>query len=630
MGLCMKNLKSGFGLLFFSLVLQFTPLVLGDGEKIVPATLEELKTAVADVIRGKDVPAVGIAMVDESGPDWVGAFGKASLEDDVDADENTMFRIGSTSKMFVALSVLKLVEEGKLSLDDRVAVLAPDVFFENPWESTDPVRLVHLLEHTTGWDDIHLPEYAHNDPTPATLKEGLDFHPHSRIARWKPGTRMSYCNAGPPVAAYIVEQVTGQDFEQYVQENFFAPMGMDTMTYRLTDDVRQKGATLYANGNQPQEYWHIVMRPSGSINASPADMAKFVQFYLNRGAVDGQQLISRSSLERMETVTSTSGAKAGQSTGYGLNNYSSAYENWVYREHNGGVNGGLTELSYLPEAVAGHAIMINSDNGEAIREISRLVRAYETRNLPPKVVENEMEVTPANREIEGFYYTINPRQQVGFFIERVMNVQKLVFEGERLQRKGLFDNEPVEYFPVSDTLYKSAETGLVSLSRTTDPLAGAVVHSNMATLVRVSPMVVYGQLGIAALWGFFIVSSLLFFPVWLVRRLRGKLAPGAAIRIRLWPLLAAVSILVAVGLFMLGIADPFKQLGEPTAISVGIMILTLTFALFAVMGLNCSWRERKVNMNRVVYWHSTAATMLHLILALYFLRFGIIGLMTWA
>lgn len=626
----MKHFKLVVSLLSFFLVLQFSPPVPGDEKKLVPGTLEELKIAVADVIREKEVPAVGIAMVDENGPVWVGSLGKASLEDNIDANENTMFRIGSTSKMFVALSVLKLVEEGKLSLDDRVAVLAPDVIFENPWESTDPVRLVHLLEHTTGWDDIHLSEYAHNDPTPATLKEGLDFHPHSRFSRWTPGTRMSYCNAGPPVAAYIVEQVTGQDFEQYVQENFFTPMGMDTMTYRLNDDVRQHGATLYANGNQPQEYWHIVMRPSGSINASPADMAKFVQFYLNRGAVDGQQLISRSSLDRMETVTSTSGAKAGQSTGYGLHNYSSVYENWVYREHNGGVNGGLTELSYLPEAGAGHAIMINSDNGEALREISRLVRAYETRNLPPKVVKSETEVTPANLEIEGFYYAINPRQQVAFFLERVLNVQKLSFNSDRLQRKGLFDNEPVEYFPVSDTLYKSAETGLVSLSRTTDPLAGAVVHSNMATLKPVSAMVVYGQLVIMALWGGFIASSLLFFPVWLVRRLRGKITPGAAIRIRLWPLLAGVSILVVVGLFMLGISDPFKQLGEPTAISMGIMISTLTFALFALIGLNCSWRERKTNMNRVAYWHSTAATVLHVILALYFLSFGIIGLMTWA
>ena len=48
---------------------------------------------------------------------------------------------------------------------------------------TDPIRIVHLLEHTTGWDDFHLPEYAHNDPTPVSLKEGLDFHPHSRTCR---------------------------------------------------------------------------------------------------------------------------------------------------------------------------------------------------------------------------------------------------------------------------------------------------------------------------------------------------------------------------------------------------------------------------------------------------------------
>ncbi len=626
----MKNLQSVFNLLSFILVFQFTQPVLAAEQKVVPATLEELKTAVADVIQEKDVPAVGIAMVDENGPVWIGALGKANIESDVDADEHTLFRIGSTSKMFVALSILKLVEEGKLSLDDRVADLAPGVVFENQWESTDPIRLVHLLEHTTGWDDIHLPDYAHNDPTPATLKEALDNHPHSRISRWKPGTRMSYCNAGPPVAAYIVAQVTGQNFEQYVQENFFAPMGMDTMTYLLTDDVRQQGATLYANGNQPQEYWHISLRPSGSINASPVDMAKFVQFYLNRGAVDGQQLISRSSLERMETVTSTSGAKAGQSTGYGLNNYSATYKSWVYREHNGGVNGGLTEFSYLPEAGAGHAIMINSDSGEAYREISRLVRAYETRNLAPKVVEAEMEVTPANREIEGFYYAINPRQQMAFFMERVMNVQQLSFEGNRLQRKGLFDNKPVYYFPVSDELYKSAKTGLVSLSRTTDPLAGAVVHSNMATLKPVSAIMVYGQLSIAALWGFFIASSLLFFPVWLVRRLRGKIKPGAAIKIRLWPLLAGVSMLVMIGLFMQGISDPFKQLGEPTTISIGIMLSTLTFALFALMGLSRCWRERKTSMNRVAYWHSTAATMLHVILALYFLSFGVIGLMTWA
>jgi len=221
----------------FSACLLLAAPVVAEEDEPKPATLEELQAAIAALVEENELPAVGIAMVNETGPVWVGAMGKANLEDDIDADADSMFRIGSTSKMFVALSVLKLVEEGRLSLDDKVADLAPDVEFENQWQDADPVRLVHLLEHTTGWDDIHLPEYAHNNPAPATLKQGLDFHPHSRTSRWKPGSRMSYCNAGPPVAAYIVEKITGQDFESYVQQNFFAPMGMDTMTYRLSTDV---------------------------------------------------------------------------------------------------------------------------------------------------------------------------------------------------------------------------------------------------------------------------------------------------------------------------------------------------------------------------------------------------------
>lgn len=355
-------------------------------ESAPPTTIEELEAAITAVLSEREVPAVGIAMVDKDGPVWLAALGKADLAADTDVNTDSMFRIGSTSKMFVALSVLKLVEEGRLSLDDKVADLAPEIEFENQWENTDPVRIVHLLEHTTGWDDIHLPEYGHNDPTPATLKEGLDLHPHSRVSRWKPGSRYSYCNAGPPVAAYIIARITGQNFEDYVQENFFAPMGMETMTYRLSAEVEAKGVTLYDNGNTPQDYWHISVRPSGAINASSADMLKMVSFFVNRGAVDGQQLISPASLERMERVESTPAAAAGQEIGYGLNNYTSVHKSWVYRAHNGGVNGGLTELAYLPEEQLGYVFMINSGDGAAFVEISNLIRDFHTRELEPPVI----------------------------------------------------------------------------------------------------------------------------------------------------------------------------------------------------------------------------------------------------
>src|SRR5205807_2174148 len=212
---------------------------------------------------------------------------------------DTLFRIGSTSKAFSSLSILLLKDGGKLSLQDPVHKLVPDVFFENRWEATDPIRVVNLLEHTTGWDDMHFREYAKQAPDNMSLHDGLDYDHHSRISRWRPGTRMAYCNSGPPVAAYIVEKLTGQRFEDFVEQNLFRPIGMRTATYFQSSPGT--ATTLYHNdGKTPYHYWNILLRPAGSINASANDMAAYVQFYLNRGAANGRQLVPASDVDRME------------------------------------------------------------------------------------------------------------------------------------------------------------------------------------------------------------------------------------------------------------------------------------------------------------------------------------------
>lgn len=620
----------GFAVAAFGLLCGATASAQDNDEEVIPTSVDELIAAVGEVLVEYNVPAVGLALVDSSGPVWVGSLGKANLENDIDADENTLYRIGSTSKMFIALSVLKLVEEGRLSLYDKVSDLAPDVQFENEWEATNPVRVVHLLEHTTGWDDIHLPEYAHNDPTPATLKEGLDFHPHSRTSRWQPGTRSSYCNAGPPVAAYIVEKVTGQDFEDYVRENFFEPLGMSATGYRLTDDYREKGATLYAYGNQPQDYWHLLMRPSGAINSSPTDMARFLEFYVNRGAIDGTQIILVSSLARMESTKTTNAARVGQEIGYGLNNYSSSYENWVYRAHGGGVEGGLTDFAYLPEAEVGYVIMINSDAFRALRDISDLVRGYQTRDLQPRAVPEPVPVTGAQRKLAGLYHPINSRQQISYFLDRALGTEKLWFEEGVLKSKPLLTSTVTNYLPAGDALFRSPDTGMVVLSSAEDPLAGPVVHAGDQVLKPVSALVAYGQLGIAALWAIAIVSAVVYFVVWGVRKLRGKVPSGPSTRIRVWPLLASLSIIAFATLFGQGMSDPFTLLGKLTAVSLGVMLLTIAFAVFAVAGSWTAVKERHAEMNRVNYWYSATTSFVHLLVAVYLLWFGVIGIQTWA
>src|ERR1700676_4594204 len=110
-----------------------------------PKTLEELKKAMADVVEKTHVPGAGGGLVSHGEVVWCGGIGKADIAAGREITCDTEFRVGSVSKSFVALALLKLEEEGKINLQARVEDLAPEVPIKNAWEATNPVRVVNLL-----------------------------------------------------------------------------------------------------------------------------------------------------------------------------------------------------------------------------------------------------------------------------------------------------------------------------------------------------------------------------------------------------------------------------------------------------------------------------------------------------
>src|SRR5580704_15811777 len=132
----------------------------------VAANIEELRAAVSAILKKHNVPGVGIALVTKDAVVWTGGVGKADLATNRDVTGDTMFRVGSITKGFVALSALQLSERGKLSLDEKVADVAPKIPVVNPWAATNPVTLAQLLEHTAGFDDFSLAEFYDYDAAP--------------------------------------------------------------------------------------------------------------------------------------------------------------------------------------------------------------------------------------------------------------------------------------------------------------------------------------------------------------------------------------------------------------------------------------------------------------------------------
>ena len=579
--------------------------------------LEVLKQRIEKSVKNHNVPAIGIALVNRDGPVWVAGWGKADLETGRAADQDTLFRIGSVTKMFSALAVLKLVDEGKLSLDDKVRDRAPDVAFENAWEATNPVRIAHLLEHTTGWDDLHVAEYVHDFSDTTTLKQCLDHHPDSRTSRWPPGARQAYNNIGPAVAAYIVEKVTGQRFEDYIAKEFFTPLGMASTSYFRTKLYDERGATLYL-GDVPQVYWQIIHRPSGSINSSARDMSKFVQFMVMRGSTADGPIVSEASIERMETPTTLPGNAQGVLAGYGLGNHASGHKAWrvAFRGHNGGVMGGLTELAYVRELGEGYVFMINNGNGAAQAEISGHLRDYLLRNAKWTDV-NAAALPDQYKTIDGYYQYINPRSDYQRLTVSLTGILRVWHDEKNLHRTPLFASWiSSDYVGARDVLVDQW-SGLPSIAIIEDPLVGPALQVASDVLLRVPAWKVFARFGTLVL-----VIVMTIAGLFMLKRADGRLW------MRLWPLIASATLITYLIASAVGGAF-LKSLATVSPLSVGLLVLSLAYPAVILLGavhLLTKAREPK----NLPYWFAAVFVVAHLLIAGYMTMHGAIGTPTWA
>ncbi|MBA2726702.1 MAG: beta-lactamase family protein [Parachlamydiaceae bacterium] len=604
-------------------------------------SIEELQTQLEDVLKDMHVPGMSVAIVHRDGPEWIAGLGKADLATDRNATAATLFRIGSVSKGFVSLSILKLADEGKLSLEDSVKKLAPEVWFGNQWEASDPLRIVHLLENTTGWDDMHLRELA-KDPINMSTIETLDYDHSSRISRWRPGTRMSYCNSGPAVAAYIVEKITGKSVEEYVGQNFFKPIGMQTATY--FQPASELATTLYqSDGITPLPYWKLLYRSIGSINASANDMANYLLFYLNRGNMHGTHVIPSSIFNRMEVPFSTWAAKDGLQVGYGLHNYCTIHDGFVYHGHDGTVPGGLTAMEYLPYEGIGYFYSINSGKYEAFKKVGEIIRAYITSQLQKPAIPPVISLPENASAYTGWYEPSSPRMELFSFLERLIGMSYIHFEDNKLLVSSLIENNAT-FLPVNDTQFRyvpksDSQDPISTLKLLTPNAEGQFIQISLglrnpsihSTIKRIPTWVAMFEIITAGFVFLTLMSTLIYAPFWMLRGLSQRHRRPAERGMRLWPLVAVLSLLSIVVICMQLDKDvAITLLGNLTIWSFSLFLATIVFSIASFASVIALWRAPRQEVRSIVQIYSTTVTFALVITTAYFAYWGIIGLRTWA
>lgn len=601
--------------------------------------LEHVASEIESVLRKTNTPGAAIAVVRRGEQIWVKGLGIADVASGRPVTPDTLFRIGSVSKIFAALAVLKLQEEHRLDLQDTLRARAPGLEFANPWEGEHPVRIVHLLEHTAGWDDWPVAEYAHRLPTDGTLRDGLAFHPATRTSRWWPGRQFAYSNADATAIAYVVERVTGMTFETYIGEAWFAPLRMSTASYLGAPDVLRRLATSYqADGKTPFLYWYQVERPAGSISASVTELAHLLQFFVDRGRFDGVQLLPASAIERMETPASSAGARAGLRTGYGLANYTTIQDGRVYHGHDGAILGYLTELKYLPDAGVGYVFSINSRNARAAAEIGRLLRQEVEKSVARPACPAAVTIPAAVQSaFEGWYEDNGPRFEFMHWWWRLSTLSRARVGATTLTWQPLFRARE-SYLATSERLYRRESDSVPTVALMEESGSEREIHfsvrpegggSSGQAYRRIPFALVLIELLVAVATPVVIVATLIVVAMSLLRKLLFTVHGPVLPRVMLAPTMASIGTMVAVIAIWRRAHGDINQAIAIAAPAKSLFLVgdSALFAL-AATGLVVAMRYNRKERSKALRWFAFTTSCILAVSSGYLVYWGFVGLKT--
>ncbi|MBO9595294.1 MAG: serine hydrolase [Niabella sp.] len=329
------------------------------------------------------IPGLAIAIVKDGQVILQKGYGVREMNKPGTVDENTLFMIASNSKLFTGTAIAKLDHEKKLSLNDKVTRYLP---WFRMWDSTTTqlLTLRDVLSHRLGtrtfqgdftfWDS--------NLPKDSILWKLRYLKPPGQFRQ-----DYGYCNAGFLTAGRILQQVTGQTWEQYVQEQILTPLGMHN-TYMNTAGMAQRNNVALPHSNMFSALTVLPfdqidnLGPAASMVSNVKDLTRWLRLQLDSGRFEGNRILPWEVLQRTRDANITVNNRKNNHypihfVTYGLGVYAADYNGRQVYWHTGGAFGFVTNLCFVPEEKLGIVILTNNDNQsffEALRY--QLLDAY--------------------------------------------------------------------------------------------------------------------------------------------------------------------------------------------------------------------------------------------------------------
>lgn len=537
------------------------------------------------------LPGGVVSVVQDGKLVFARGYGYADVEErrPVEADR-TLFRLASVSKLFVWTSVMQLVEQGKLDLDADVNAYLED--FKIPPTYSEPVTVIDLMNHTAGFEERALGTSARDAQDIGPLGEYLAEHMPARVR--PPDKLTAYSNYGAALAGYIVSQVSGMPFDQYVAAHILRPLKMEHSTFQqpLPPDLAPDLAIGYAYVNgayqaQGREWAQLV--PAAGLSGTATDMANFMIAHLQDGRLENTRILQERTAMAMQQRSFTNDARVnGLAHGFSEGTINGQHMLW----HGGDILNFHSALVLLPEHNTGFFVSFNGADGLAA--VLNTLRAVMDHYYPgpQPAPETPADLDDISASYEGTYFPARAEYTTAGKLVRLIQSIQVVREGQHGLTVSLgFPSQATwHYVEIGPGVFRSTDVPSSIFGDVVfrdDGRGGAgylFQQNNPTTAYTKAPW--YAEpafnLGLLSIIGLLLVSATLWTPLelWIGRR-RGEPAPLPSRLASAWEGLLGLSGL----LFLIGFAVIFSNPQVVFGLSIWAQALFLLPLLIAFLAL---------------------------------------------
>ena len=338
---------------------------------------KEVASKVSDAIQyemgDKALNAVSIVLVEDMKILWARGFGIEDLNKSTKADANTVYRVGSVSKLFTDIGIMQLVEKGEVDLDAPITDYLPE--FRPRSRFKKEITLRQLMSHRSGLLREPLVGNYFDDDEPtleATVKSIIDSD-----VIYAPESKIKYSNGAIATVGYVLEKLKGEPFASYLRKNVLLPMGLTHSAFEPLPDItdRLADATMWSYDGRVFDAptFELGMSPAGSMYAPVVDLGQFMKVLFNDGKGPNGPVIKKETLQLMLTSQFNDGKDQRHNVGFGIGFSLSEQGGYKRVGHGGAVYGFSTQLYALPEVKLGVAVTSSVD---VTNTITRRVATY--------------------------------------------------------------------------------------------------------------------------------------------------------------------------------------------------------------------------------------------------------------